>query len=196
MYNITMIGEVLARTTPHKPGREFRLYFFPKQPLRYFFLLREKHLPMKRNLLLSICFLVGQVFSQNNPYADVFKAALHSPGIKTYLPRNSQNQICLEAIFTNSKLPGNIHFLFEGREVAMLSEPQPEELSVCQAGLMKFKLGKRKAQIKLMIGEQIQLKFVLKKVDDRWYPHWLYTKSYVPIGNEIEVQRAVEKYSY
>lgn len=152
---------------------------------------------MKNTLTLKLLLLCClPVLAQKNSYLNVLKASLKAPGIKTYLPRNSENKICLETIFTNGKLPGNLVFELEGRELALLSDLQPEALSDCQASLEKFKMGRQRAKVKLTVGEGIQLKFVLRRIEEKWYTKWLYTKLFIPVGDEIEVQRTVEKYTY
>lgn len=152
---------------------------------------------MKRMLLflalLATCYFVH---AQQSTHIDVLKSALQTPAIKKYLPRNSENRICLETIFTRGKLPGNHSFEIDGYEIVLLSKPEPDELSVCQAGLLAFTMGKRRAKVKLVIGQEIQLKFILNKVEGKWYTYWLYTKMFVPVGEEVEVQRTVDKFTY
>ncbi|MCI4667778.1 MAG: hypothetical protein MRZ79_06420 [Bacteroidia bacterium] len=143
-------------------------------------------------LFTSIHFAYCQDFD----HKAVLMAALKTPGLKIHMPRNASNQICLETIYTNGQIPGNQYLEFERKEIGLLSDAQPEELSICQAILKKFRMSKKKAKVQLIIGTEIELKMVIQKVGENWYTKWLYTKKFIPVEGEVEVERTVERYSF
>ena len=93
-------------------------------------------------------------------------------------------------------IPGIQFFVLESQEIELDSTPLPERIQSCEASLDKFRFSKKKAKLVLYFGADVKLSFRLKEFNGKWYTYWMMSKRYIEFGEEMRVERTVNRFTY